>query len=122
MKKDILLVEDNLLNQKLVITILKKAEYSFDIAQNGLEAVKKASQKRYRMILMDIQMPHMDGLQATRHIRKYECINGINPTPIYAVTAYTEDYDVERFFEAGINDFIRKPFTFRQLIDFIKKD
>lgn len=119
--KDILLVEDNFLNQKLASAIFRKACYSFDIAQNGLEAVDMVGKGQYKMILMDIQMPVMDGLEATREIRKYEELNEVEPTPVFAVTAYAEDDDVEKFFDAGINDFIRKPFDYRQLIDFIEK-
>ena len=121
MKKDILLVEDNFFNQRLAIAIFKKSNYSFDLAQNGKEAVDLVTTGNYGIILMDIQMPVMDGLQATREIRKFEQNKKLFPTPIFAVTAYAEDDDIDKFQEAGINDFLRKPFSLQQLLDFIKK-
>ncbi|MFA8301030.1 MAG: response regulator [Hyphomicrobiales bacterium] len=120
--KDILLVEDNLINQRLAIAIFRKANYTFDTADNGKDALKLVQKNKYGIILMDIQMPIMDGIEATIEIRKYEDLNKLIPTPIFAVTAYTEENDTERFLDIGINDCIRKPFNYQQLIEFIEKN
>jgi len=103
----ILLVEDNLVNQKLASMILKKAGYSVDVAANGKIAVDMFSSdpEKYDTILMDVQMPEMDGYEATRQIRKL----GFTDVPILAMTANAMKGDRELCLEAGMNDYITKP-------------
>ena len=103
----ILLAEDNLVNQKLATMMLSKAGYTVEIASNGRLAVETYSRNpgRYDIILMDIQMPEMDGLEATRQIRK----QGFTDIPIVAMTANAMKGDREKCLEAGMNDYISKP-------------
>ena len=113
---NILLVEDNLLNQKFAIAILKKYKHHIDVAENGKIGVEYFDKNDYDVILMDIQMPVMDGIEATRNIRQMEKEKGQDPTRIVAVTAYAMEGDEERFYQAGIDDYLRKPYKADQLI------
>ncbi len=115
----LLLVEDNELNRKYAGTLLNKWQIAYDIAVDGAEAVEKASQKVYDLILMDIQMPVMDGYEATIKI-----MNTDNPnfnTPIIALTAGALTSQKERALECGMKDFLSKPFTPTQLSSVIQK-
>ncbi len=114
--KSILLVEDNLLNQKFAMAILQKQKHSVDIAENGKIGVEFFEKKAYDVILMDIQMPVMDGIQATKNIRKIETEKNMKPTRIVAVTAYAMEGDEEKFYQAGIDDYLRKPYKANQLL------
>jgi len=108
----ILLVEDNPVNQRVAISMLKHLDYGADIARNGLEALSMMEKKAYDIILMDIQMPDMDGLEATRCIRNSK----IQKQPhIIAMTAYALDGDREAFLEAGMNDYLSKPIKIEEL-------
>lgn len=101
----ILYAEDNPVNQKLIQMMLANLGFEIDIAENGKEAVKMASKKYYNIIFMDIQMPEMDGIEATRRI-----VNALGPRPIIiAVTANLAEVDKPKCFEAGMNDFLHKP-------------
>ena len=92
----ILLVEDNLLNQRIVTFSLKKFNHEVVIANNGVEAIEHFSERKFDVILMDIMMPVMDGLEATTKIREFEVKNSIEKrTPIIALTANTMDNDRE---------------------------
>lgn len=108
----VLLVEDNLVNQKVASGILKKLGIGVDVAQNGLEAVKKAQENSYQLIFMDMQMPVMDGITATNEIRKLILEN--QPT-IIAMTANTSHEDKEKCIQAGMDDFISKPFKLNKV-------
>lgn len=106
-KVNLLLVEDNPINQKVARVMLKKTGIPLDIAEDGVEALEMLREKRYGLILMDVQMPRMDGLTATREIRKKP---GFNDTPIIAMTAHAMKEDREKCLDAGMNDYITKPF------------
>ncbi|TCO10962.1 response regulator [Natronoflexus pectinivorans] len=105
----LLLVEDNILNQKLIFLNLTKFGFSIDVANNGLEAVDKVNQHRYDLILMDLMMPVMDGFEATIKIREMEEIKGIH-TPIIGLTANTFDADREKCMSIGMDEYMSKPF------------
>ncbi len=106
----ILLVEDNLVNQLVAKAILEKFGLTLDIANDGLQAVQKFSKNNYDLILMDCQMPVLDGLEATRQIRKNELENKVNqPTPIIALTANAHNKDRGRCIAAGMDDYLQKP-------------
>lgn len=104
----LLLAEDNSINQKLAVVLLQKAGYSVDAVDNGAQALEKVQTNQYSAVLMDVQMPEMDGFEATHHIREREKITGQH-IPIIAMTAYAMQGDRERCLEAGMDDYITKP-------------
>lgn len=106
----VLLVEDNLINQKITKMTLEKEGCIVDVAGNGKECLEKYHNKYYDLILMDIQMPVMDGLEATRRIRKYEKTHNDRRSFIVALTANALKEDKERALKAGVDGFIAKPF------------
>ncbi|MDH5546509.1 MAG: response regulator [Gammaproteobacteria bacterium] len=108
----ILLVEDHNINQRVAMGILKALGYKADIAQNGQEAVQAVSKIDYDLILMDIQMPVMDGIEATRAIRRQE---GNRHNIIIAMTANAMQGDRDRCMKAGMDDYIAKPFKPEEL-------
>lgn len=119
---NILLVEDNILNQRITTFSLKKFNHFVDIANNGLEAVNKFREKNYDVILMDIMMPVMDGLEATSEIRKYEKeISAENHTPIIAITANTLDNDRDKCIATGMDEYMAKPFDMNRLNEIFKE-
>ena len=105
----VLLVEDNLINQKLVMTLLAKLGYPVRLAENGRLAVEAAETEDFTLILMDMQMPEMDGLEATRRIRAGGGLNA--GKPIIALTANAMASDREACRAVGMNDFLSKPFN-----------
>jgi CheY-like chemotaxis protein len=107
----VLVVEDNALNQKLMGILLTQMGCVFEIAGNGSEALKKAGEKKYDLILMDIQMPGMDGFEATSRIRNQLKID----TPIIALTGHVFKEDEEKSKVVGMNDFLTKPVETRML-------
>jgi CheY-like chemotaxis protein len=109
----ILLVEDHKINQKLALTLLDRMGYSVDLAQDGHEAVAAAARTAYALVLMDMQMPGMDGLEATRIIRARAGPN--QHVPIVALTANAMQSDREACMAAGMDDFLSKPFS-RELL------
>ena len=119
----ILLVEDNYISQKVARTSLGKEGYeNLTIAENGLVAVEMFKQKEYQVILMDIRMPVMDGMEATENIRRLEReFPERKPAYIVAFTAYAVEGDKERFMEAGMDDYVAKPFQPEELIKVIQK-
>jgi signal transduction histidine kinase/ActR/RegA family two-component response regulator len=109
----LLLVEDNRINQKLALTLLNRMGYSVDLAENGLEAVSAANKEAYALIFMDMQMPEMDGIEATSHIRTGHGPN--QNSPIVALTANAMSSDEHACRAAGMNDYLSKPFSQQQL-------
>jgi PAS domain S-box-containing protein len=107
--KRILLVEDNIVNQKVALGILKKLGLRADVAGNGLEALHALEMQPYDLVLMDVQMPQMDGLEATQHIRDPQSKVLDHEIPIIAMTASAMQEDRQRCIQAGMNDFITKP-------------
>ena len=103
--RTVLLVEDSHVNQKLMGLMLQHEGFAYELAVNGVEAVDLFLRQRFDLILMDIQMPVMDGLEATRSIRRYE-IQAEYRTPIVAVTA---GMDRDSCLAAGMDDYIAKP-------------
>ena len=106
----ILLAEDALDNRLLIQAYLKKLPYQIDIAENGRVAIEKFKGSRPDLVLMDVQMPEVDGLSATRAIRQWESEHGLSPTPIIALTASALEDDVNRCFAAGCDEHVSKPF------------
>jgi CheY-like chemotaxis protein len=110
----VLVVEDNQVNQLLVTTILAKAGMRAEVAANGVEAVQAVHQRNFDVILMDMQMPEMDGLEATRRIRQLGALGKV--VPIIAMTANAMQEDRRRCLEAGMNDFVAKPIDSAELL------
>jgi two-component system sensor histidine kinase/response regulator len=108
-----LVVEDNPVNQRIAIKMVQRLGYRVHTAENGLEAMRKVRTRRYDIILMDCQMPEMDGYEATRAIRDMEA--ALAHTPIVAVTANAMASDRERCLAAGMDDFLSKPLTMAAL-------
>jgi CheY-like chemotaxis protein len=108
----ILIVEDNEINMKLIKTVLKPKGYLLVEARDGEEALQAAVRERPDLILMDIQIPKIDGLEVTRRIRGMEEIGG---TPIIALTAHAMEGDREKILEAGCDAYIAKPINTRTL-------
>jgi CheY-like chemotaxis protein len=117
----ILLVEDNIINQKITILTLKPLVFGIDTAMNGKEALDKFGTSNYDLILMDIQMPLMNGLVAAEKIRALESTTNSH-IPIIAITANAMIGDKEKCLSAGIDDYISKPFQPAALIEMIKKN
>jgi len=117
----ILLAEDNPVNQKVALAMMRNMGYQADAVANGLEAVSALQTIPYDLVLMDCHMPEMDGFEATRTIRRDDS-RALNPRiPIIALTASAMKEDRERCVQAGMNDFIAKPIIKRELADMLAK-
>ncbi|MCW3788575.1 response regulator [Plebeiibacterium sediminum] len=116
---NILLVEDNFSNQQIIILYIKNEVNKIEVAYNGKEALDKFGKAKYDLILMDVQMPIMDGFKATQKIREIEKSTNTH-TPIIAVTANAFPEDKERCISSGMDDYISKPFQPEDLIGKIK--
>ncbi len=114
---NILVAEDNVFNQKLILTVLKKIGYIPTLVENGREAVDIIEKKKFDLIFMDVQMPEMDGLQATRAIRQ----KPVEQPIIVGVTANAMSSDRINCMEAGMNNYISKPFNLGQLTELISQ-
>ena len=115
----ILLAEDNPVNQKVALAMLKHLGYKADVAVNGKEVLNSLEQKSYDVILMDIQMPEMDGLDATKFIRS--SLPAAKQPRIIAMTAYTLQGDREQCLAAGMDEYISKPVKMEELKDALEK-
>ena len=113
----ILLVEDNQVNQKVALKLLERRGYHAQLAENGEVALAAVARERFAAILMDMQMPLMDGIEATRAIRSLEATEGLPRTPIIAMTANAMEGDRERCLDAGMDDYISKPIRADQLYE-----
>ena len=113
---EILVAEDNLINQKLATYMLTNLGHKVVIAANGQDALDKFRAGNFDVILMDVQMPVMDGFEATQLIRAVEKESG-KRTPIVALTAHAMKGDRERCLEAGMDDYISKPINNKELTD-----
>ncbi|MDC7683549.1 response regulator [Asticcacaulis sp. BYS171W] len=106
----ILLVEDNPANRLVAGILLERLGYAYDAAEDGEEAVKAFETGAYDIILMDLQMPVMDGYEATRRIRQYERVSRNRPVKIVALTAHALSGDRDACLAAGMDDYMSKPF------------
>ena len=114
--KQVLLVEDNVTNQKVAQLMLRRCGVTVDIANHGQEALDKMLEKKYDLILMDCQMPVMDGFEATQKIREREAQQR-NPSVIVAMTANVMMGDREKCSAAGMDDYLPKPVEFEKLVE-----
>ena len=105
--RDLIFVEDNAINQIVASSILDEMAYKVDLAENGLEAIQAITKKFYNVVFMDMQMPEMDGLEATRRIRAQ--FPADKQPIIIAMTANAMDGDKQECLDAGMNDYISKP-------------
>lgn len=115
----ILLVEDDIINQKVATSILKRQNHTVDIAENGLIGLEMYIKNDYDVILMDIQMPVMNGIEATEKIREYEEKSG-KKIVIIAVTAYSLEKDRIRIMAAGMDNYLSKPYKPFDLLKIIQ--
>ena len=119
---NVLLVEDTLVNREVAIGMLELLGHQIDVAENGQQAVEAAARTTYDVVLMDCQMPVMDGFAATDAIRKRECsAGGTRRLPVIALTAHAVEGDRERCLAAGMDDYLSKPFTLQQLQDVLAR-
>ncbi len=115
----ILIVEDSEDNVLVMQLYLKKHPYQLDIAENGLIGLEMFKKAHYDLVLMDIQMPVMDGYEATREIRRFEAEQGRDKARIIAVTAHASEENHRMVIEAGCDDFITKPVPKAKLLEAI---
>lgn len=115
----ILLAEDNHVNAKVATKILSRAGHQVEVAENGADAVEAVCNRSYDLVLMDIQMPTMDGLEATRHIRALQ--GDVAKIPIVALTAHAMKGDREKYLSSGMNDYVSKPIDPNELTQAIMR-
>jgi CheY-like chemotaxis protein len=120
-KIHVLIVEDNRINQIVAKNVLAEAGFSSDIANNGNEACNAVRNKKYDIILMDCQMPEMDGFEATDLIRNWEREQGKMRLPIIALTANAVKEDIQRCFDAGMDAYCSKPINPQAVIHLIEE-
>ncbi|WP_019961671.1 ATP-binding protein [Woodsholea maritima] len=111
----VLVAEDNVINQTVICTLAKQLPISVDIAEHGLEAVEKWRVNDYNLILMDVQMPELNGVEAAKRIREEEKAKGLNPIPIYTLTANVMRSQLDVYEAAGINGCLAKPIDLEHL-------
>jgi PAS domain S-box-containing protein len=116
----ILLAEDNAVNRKLAVKLLEKMGHIVSVAENGREVMEKLAQETFQLILMDVQMPEMDGIETTQVIRKQEKVRG-GRVPIIAMTAHAMKGDKERCLDAGMDGYVSKPINPEELFEAVEK-
>lgn len=121
LNKHLLLVEDNKTNQLFINVLLKKLSITVDIANDGLEAIELFEKNRYDVILMDEDMPNMNGIETTKKILQLEQVKKLPHTPIIAFTANALKGDRDRFLQAGMDEYLTKPLDKNKLIEAIEK-
>jgi CheY-like chemotaxis protein len=114
---NVLLVEDNTINQQVVVGLLKRVGASFTIANNGQEALEWVRRDTFDLVLMDVMMPIMDGVEATRLIREYEARQQRDPVPIIALTARAMKGDCDEYLRCGMNGYLAKPIARDALLE-----
>jgi CheY-like chemotaxis protein len=114
----VLVAEDNEINQRVIEASLRKSGHEYMLVDNGRLAVEAVKQEEFDLILMDVQMPEMDGVEATQAIRELEGTSGRH-TPIAALTAHAMKGDRERFLEVGMDAYLSKPFDLAELMELI---
>src|SRR5207237_338235 len=119
-KLNLLIVEDNPVNQVVIRRMLEKMAHATEIAANGKIAVSLATTGKFDAVLMDVQMPEMDGLAATKKIREYEKNSGVR-IPIIAMTAHAMKGDKERCLDSGMDAYVAKPITSEQVADVLDR-
>jgi len=117
----ILLAEDDITNQEVMLGILKKLGLTADAVTNGRQAVAALETLPYDLVLMDLQMPEMDGLEASRHIRRSQTRISQRNIPILAITAHAMQDERDRCLEAGMNDYVTKPVSLEVLVAALEK-
>jgi len=118
----VLVVDDNLLNRKLACAILKNNNFEYDVAENGKIAYDLFVKNDYDIVLMDIQMPILNGIESTIKIREFERKSGKSTlVPIIAVTTFTRDSDKRNCFDAEMNEVLGKPYKTKKLIEVMDK-
>lgn len=115
-RRHVLLVEDSPVTQDLLAILLKNMGVELSIAGNGVDAIALLARESFDLVLMDCQMPQLDGFEATRQLRA----QGVK-TPIIALTAYTRGEDEQKCLDAGMDDFMGKPFRQSELIEVLRK-
>ena len=121
LKAHVLIVEDNKTNQMLMGMILEDLEITYDIANDGAEGVLSFKQSNYDVVLMDENMPNMNGIEATKRIRELEKEQSLTATPKIAVTANALSEDRQRFLAAGMDDYISKPYGEEDIVKVLQK-
>ncbi len=121
-KKKILIAEDNLINQKIALLMLKKFDQIIDLAENGDIAVEKFKSENYDLVLMDLHMPELDGFEATRKIREIEAAeNREVKVKIYAMTASSVNDERDNCLEAGMDGYLSKPFRNEEVMSILEE-
>lgn len=120
-KMKILLAEDDAINQMYLKNFLENQGWQVETAKNGQQVIDKFEKETYDIVLMDGQMPKMDGFEATRIIRKKEQENQLNPVPIVAITGYAISEEKDKFLNAGMDEFITKPINEQKLLNIINE-
>lgn len=113
----ILVAEDNAINVLVMRTVLERATYEVTTATTGTEVLERLNESAYHAVLMDISMPEVDGIEATRRIRAGEVLEENRSIPILAITAHSMSGDREQFLEAGMDDYLAKPFSKQAVLD-----
>lgn len=118
MGKKVLIAEDSSVIQNLTRKILEQQDFEIESAKNGKEVIDKISKGNFDLVLMDINMPILDGMECSKQIRKMDDPNKSN-IPILAITGNAQNYSIEEFKDAGINEYMQKPLNFDKLVSLV---